>query len=124
MYSLLSSEWKGDSIVFLGDDTPITTKEKNLVLKKLSSERQAWGEAGTDADYVTDKYTCISGLFKASEKEVRNEIAYITDNDFEYNIYGLKRENPYEGLFTRESKFCRYTINHSKKEFLILKIQG
>ena len=117
LYSLLSSEWKGDSIIFLGDETNITEKETNPVLRSLSLERQAWREPGVDADYVIDNYTCISGLFKASEKEVRDEIAYIIDNDFEYNIYGIKRENPYDGLFIRESRFFRYTINHSKKEF-------
>ncbi len=44
LYSLLSSEWKGDSIIFLGDETNITEKETNPVLRSLSLERQAWRE--------------------------------------------------------------------------------
>jgi hypothetical protein len=86
LYDLLSSDWKGDAIIFLGDQTNITDKDTNPVMKRLSAERQAWGEPGYD-------------------------------DDFNYNPYGVKRENPYEGLFIRESSFFRYTINHTKKEF-------
>ena len=118
LYDLLSSDWKGDAIIFLGDQTNITEKDTNLVLKRLSAERLAWGEPGYDADYVFETYRCISGLYKASEEKVRYEIdCMVQDGDFSYNPYGVKRDDPYKGLFIRESSFFRYTINHTKKEF-------
>ena len=46
LYNLLSADWKGDSIVFLGDQTNITEKDTNPVLRRLSAERQAWREPG------------------------------------------------------------------------------
>lgn len=118
LYNLLSSDWKGDAIVFLGDETHITEKDTNPVLRRLSKERQVWGEEGYDADYVLEKYKCISGLFKAAEEEVRHEIDCMVEyDDFEFNYYRVNREAPYDGLFVRDSLFFRYTINHTKKEF-------
>ncbi len=118
LYDLISSEWKGDTIIFLGDQTNITEKDTNPVLRRLSAERQVWGQAGYDADYVFETYKCISGLFKAAEKDVRYDIdCMVKSNDFSYNPYGVKKEAPFEGLFLRESRFFRYTVNHSKKEF-------
>ena len=118
LYNLLATDWKGDSIVFLGDETNITEKDDNQVLQKLSAERQAWDEQGYDYDYVLELYKCISGYFKAAEKEVRREIDWmVQNNDFKINYYGVSHENPYEGLFERESQFFRYTINHTNKEY-------
>lgn len=119
LYSLLSLEWKGDRIVFLGDETEITANDVNPVLRALSSQRKEWNEPGYDHDYVTETYRCISGIFKASEKEVRPEIEWmIQHNDFERgNYYRAKQETPFEGLFARDSRFFRFTINHTKHEF-------
>lgn len=118
LYDLLSSDWKGDAIIFLGDETHISDKDTNPVLQRLSAERKDWGEDGYDADYVIETYKCISGLYKASEEEVRHEIdCMVEEDDFEINYYGVKPEAPYEGLFVRDSRFFRYTINHSKKEY-------
>ncbi len=118
LYNLLSSDWKGDAIVFLGDQTHIMEKDSNLVLRRLSAEKQTWDEHGYDWDYVAETYRCVSGLFKASEKEVRHEIeCFLKYDDFSYNPYRVRKEAPYEGLFMRGSCFFRYTINHSKKEF-------
>ena len=118
LYNLLASDWKGDAIVFLGDQTNITENDKNPVLRRLSAERQAWGEPGYDADYVDEVYQCISGLFRAAEYEVRQEIDYMVENnDFTLNCYRVDPANPYEGLFVRDSRFFRYTVNLSKKEY-------
>lgn len=115
LYNLLSSDWKGDAIVFLGDQTPITEKETNPVLRRLFAE-------GYDTDYEVEFCRCISGLFKAAEEEVRHEIELMFEyDDFEDNIYGVSREKPYEGLFVRDSMFFRYTINHTKKEYFDIK---
>lgn len=118
LYNLLASDWNGDSIVFLGDQTNITEQDTNPVLRSLSAERQEWGEAGYDADYVIATYKCISGLFKAAEKEVRHEIEWMIElGNFEFNYYGVSPNAPYKGLFVMNSSFFRYTINHSKNEY-------
>ena len=118
LYNLLASDWKGDTIVFLGDETHITKKDTNSVLKRLFDERQSWKEPGYDADYVYVFYKNISCLFKASEETVRSEIEWILENDdFESNPFRIDSKSPYQGLFVRDSLFFRYTINHSKKEF-------
>lgn len=121
LYDLLSSDWKGDRIIFLGDEINITKKDTNPVLQKLSAERQAWGEAGYDADYVVDEYKCISGLYKAAEAEVRHEIEIMIESgDFSSNYYRVDPENPYEGLFFKSPKYFRYTVNHIRNEFFDL----
>ena len=118
LYELLSSDWEGDAIVFLGDQTETEKDNANIVLRRLFLEKQMWGQAGYDMDYVYERYKCISGLFKAAEKEVRFEIdGMIKYNDFEFNCYRVKPDDPYEGLFVRDTTSFRFIINHSKKEF-------
>lgn len=118
LYNLLASDWKGDCIVFLGDETNIPDEMTNPTLLKLHAERNIWGEAGYEADYVYEMYKSVSGLFVDAEKEVRPEIEYmLKNNDFQINPYGINIENPYEGLFVRKAQHFRFTINHSKKEF-------
>ena len=118
MYSLLGSDWKGDSIIFLGDETNITEKDTNPVIQRLSAARKQWGEPGNDADYVVDTYKDISGQFKDAEKIVREEIQIMIDSDdFECNYYHVDKENPFAGLFMKPSSYYRYVYNHTKKEF-------
>lgn len=118
LYALLDDEWKNDPLIFLGDEIDITEKDLNPVLQELYMQIKTWGEPGYADDYVTDQYRNISGYFKSSEQEVRPEIqAMIDDNDFEFNYYKVNPDNPFSGLFTREGKHYRYTINRTKKEF-------
>ena len=119
LYSLLASDWKNDHIVFLGDETRVSEADRNPVLQRLFAERKARGEPGCEYDYVEDTYKNVSGLFKAAEETVRNEIEIMIRNDDfdEYNYYRVDKEEPYKGLFVRESSFFQYTINHSKHEF-------
>ena len=118
LYDLLSADWRGDSIVFLGDETDIPGNEMNPVIRRLSDERKDWAESGFIGDYIYEKYKCIDGLYKAAESKVREEICFmIRDKDFGHNIHMVDPEDPFDGLFTREPKFFRYTINHTKKEY-------
>ena len=64
LYSLLASDWKGDSIVFLGDYTKLTDKVTNPVLKRLYEDHKASGIVGYDSDYVEDEYKDIYDRFK------------------------------------------------------------
>lgn len=64
LYTLLSSDWKGDSIVFLGDYTNLTYTVTNPVLKRLYEEHKASGIVGYDSDYVEVEYKDISYRFK------------------------------------------------------------
>ena len=41
----------------------------------------------------------------------------IREKDFSYNLFKVDPSDPYKGLFAREPKCFRYTINHSKKEY-------
>lgn len=121
VYELINTDWNGDELVFLGDETNIDEREDNPTMKKLHQDRMIWGEPGYDADYVTETYRNISGLFKAAEKEVRNEIEFILS---EYrqkrevlNEYGINFGSPYKGLFKREGRSFRFVINDSKREY-------
>ena len=108
VYSLLGSDWKGDSIIFLGDETNITEKDTNPIIQRLSAAHKQWGEPGNDADYVVDTYKDISGLFRDAEKIVREEIQIMIDSDdFECNYYHVDKENPFAGLFMKPSSYYR-----------------
>lgn len=118
LYNLLSSDWKDDDIVWLGEDINIEESETNPVLRRLYEERKTWDDQGTNIDYILEFGRDLSGLFKEAEKEVRKEIAIILDErDDDYNYFRIDYDDPYKGLFERESKSFRYTLNHTKKEY-------
>lgn len=118
LYALLDEDWKNDPIIFLGDGMDITEKDSNPALQELYIQKKAWGETGYANDYVMEQYRNISGFFKLSEQEVRPEIqAMIDDNDFEFNYYKVNPDDPFSGLFTRDGKHYRYTINRTRKEY-------
>ena len=118
LYDLLSSDWKGDFIIFFGDETKIPEDEVNPLIRRIYEECKAWDDSCFIGDYIDAKYKCIDGLYKATEVQVRKEIEYmIREKDFSYNLFKVDPSDPYNGLFTREPKHFRYMINHSKKEF-------
>lgn len=121
LYELLDTDWKGDEIVFLGDETEISDHEQNKTMRQLHDKRKEWGEPGYDSDYVYECYRNVSGLFKAAEKEIREEIGYILSDHREgrevTNQYGIDLDDPFKGLFIREGKQFRFIINETKREY-------
>lgn len=119
LYSLLSNEWKGDHIVYLGEDAKVPKAAGNETLRRI---RQQCLEDNQDRgvyDYYIEEYKCLSGLFKAAEEEVRKEIGIILRDPIHYspNQYGIDLSDPYKGLFNRELAFFRYVINRDRKEY-------
>ena len=118
LYALMSTDWKKDTVIFLGDEITANESNVNPAIRKLFIQHLEWGETGFNSDYVTENYKNISGYFKAAEKEVREDIQSMIENEaFETNYYRIDPKTPFEGLFTRELAFLRYTINHTKAEF-------
>ena len=115
LYALLATDWKDDQIIFLGDETTITEHDTNPVLQKILTQERQYGQP---AHFTYDLCKDISGLFKAAEAEVRADIqSMIEYGAFETNYYKVDLNAPFDGLFTRDSIFFRYTMNHTKKEF-------
>ena len=122
LYELLSTDWKGCHIIFLGDECNAPDNNKNYVIDTIIRHSKESECSGYLFDTVYETYKNVSGLFKATEKEVRNEIGYYldclkSDNYIPPNEYGIDIQNPYEGLFLRLGKTFRYTINHTKKVY-------
>lgn len=118
---LMTGEWKGDHIIFLGDETHIEDIKGNPILEKL--EQQVKDDSVLNerpADMVCETYKNVSSLFKAAEAEVRAEIegslSEYYSPDF-VNEYGFDIADPYKGFFEREGKDFQYTINRSKKVY-------
>lgn len=122
LYELLSDRWKGDPLVFLGDDINIQEDTSVPLLQEL--QRQT---GGTDhIDFIYENYRNVSCLFKKAETEVReNIIGFIEDvqrvSGFRNpNEYGIDIRNPFAGLFSLHGKLFRYVINHTKKVYYSL----
>ena len=118
---LLSDEWKGSRIMFLGDECEapngIATELFQTLLKQSDGLNFPVAEL---YDLIWGSYRNVAGLFKAAEEEARREIEfYLTELGEEtptpFNEYGIDINDPYKGLFLREGKTFKYTINHSKK---------
>ena len=116
--SLLDNEWKGNHIAFIGDYAVVPENPNNETLKILVSGMQSTNVDRDIDGYITDAFQNVSGLFKASEPDVRPEIEWMVEHDdFECNYYHVDRADPFKGLFGRDLAFFRYVINRSRKEF-------
>lgn len=124
LYELLSTQWCGDQIIFVGDEGEIPPETPYSVLQKLNEQ----ASSEDYFDYICDNYRNVSCLFKDAEVEVREEIrCYLEDlkNGHPYasvNEYGIDINDPFAGLFQKSGKDFRYIINHTKKVYYSLDI--
>lgn len=121
LYVLLNDRWKGDHILWFGDETPLTGEEPYEVIRTLYKESVDFGYPGDANSMINESYRNVSGLFSGAEEYVRSEIeAYIEDQRnhtgyYIHNEFGIDIENPFDGLFMEKGRRFRYTINHTKK---------
>lgn len=120
LFDLLSNEWAGNHILWLGDEKSILKDPENDTLKILRKDSLKLGNGVFASDTVYESYKNVSSLFKAAEPIVREEIEFYLEDikNKEYdsiNEYKVDVDNPFEGFFTREGKDFCYTINHTKK---------
>ncbi len=120
---LLNNEWKGNHIVWLGDERGECDCKGNSTLRKLFEHHAAEGRDGYPWDTVYTNYRNLSGLFKEVDQEdILGEISgYLSDRFSKdaHNEYGIDIKNPYKDLFLREGRDFKYTINHNKKIYYI-----
>ncbi len=120
---LLHNEWAGDHIFFMGDEKNIPEDTKNETLKLMYNRTVEFGYPGCPFDTEMEYFKNVGGLFKKAEKEVSTEIGFylhhLEENDDPYlvNEYDIDVSDPYKGLFTREGRDFKYTINHTKKVY-------
>ena len=117
---LLSKEWAGDHVFWMGDEKNISEDTDNVTLRTLYSHSVQIGYPGNAFDTICESYKNVGGLFKAAEEEVRQEIGFYLEDiksadPMMNNEYGIDIENPFDGLFMREGSDFKYTINHTKK---------
>lgn len=120
LWELLSDDWKGCHIVFLGDECDALDEVSNEVLDILVKHQAESSISGYLFDNVYETYRNVSGLFKSAEKSVRDEIAFYlndmkSDTPISPNVYSVDINDPYRGLFLRNGKSFKYIINHTKK---------
>ena len=119
---LLANEWKGSHIIFLGDSMELTRNVDNETLSRLYQHSVESGYEGIGIDTVVETYSNISGMFSASEKEVRHEVElYLKELEIgeadAFNEYSVDPDDPFKGLFVRKGQDFRYTINYTKKVY-------
>jgi len=125
LHSLLNNEWKGDHILWFGDERGVSPSS-NIVIQILYNQSVRIGYPGDAFDMVCESYRNVSGLFKEAEKNVREDIGYyledyLRNGQFDpYNEYGIDPGNPYEGLFLKTGRRFNFTVNHSKKIYYSL----
>ena len=116
LYELLSERWKGDPVVFLGDEANMPEDTTYVLLHDLLAQ------AGTEHyfAFICENYRNVSCLFRDAEKEVREEISnYIyeiksTGSFINANEYGIDFRRPFAGLFSLKGSTFPYILNHTK----------
>ncbi len=122
LHSLLSNEWKGCHVFWMGDETPLpdTIDSELLAIMKAQCDEKGYENIAV-SDMVCENYRNLSGLFKAADAEdIKCEIGYYLDDlkaskSNLVNEYGIDPLNPYDGLFLREGADFQYVINTTKK---------
>lgn len=126
LHVLLANEWRGNRVLWLGDERLVSEDFPNAVIQDLYAQTIEFGYTGDTLELVYGSYRNASCLFKEAEKCVRNEIEcdlkeYRETGRLEhYNEYGIDIEHPYEGLFLKTARRYKYTINHTKKVYYSL----
>lgn len=122
---LLSKEWAGDRVFFMGDEKAIPADTDNETLKTLYRHTFEAGHPGDAFDTIIETYRNISGLFSDAEHDVRREILfYLKDLESGMtglpNEYGIDISKPFEGLFLRNGRDFPFTVDHTKKVYYSL----
>lgn len=117
---LLANEWKSCRILFVGDECSVPEGVAPDLFNIINRHSIELGYEGDIFDTVIESYRNVSGLFKAAEEMAREEIGYhfkeVRDGNInDHNEYGINEKAPFEGLFQRECKKFKYTINYTKK---------
>nr|DAT48803.1 MAG TPA: hypothetical protein [Caudoviricetes sp.] len=126
LHTLLSGKWKGDRVLWLGDECLVSNQFSNNIIQILYDQSVQFGYLGEAFNMIYESYKNISGLFKEAEEEVREEIGYYLAELKNYgklehcNEYGVNLEHPFEGLFIEQGKRYTYIINHTKKIYYLL----
>lgn len=125
LHTLLGDEWKGDHILWFGDERSVSNQFPNSIIQTLYNQSEEFGDPGDAYNMICESYRNVSCLFKEAEMIVREEIGFyledITSGEHDrYNAYGVDLEYPFEGLFIKHGKRYKYTINHTKKVYYSL----
>ena len=124
LHVLLTERWKGDHVIWLGDECAVPAESDNIVFKILGNQCVGYGEQGNVYAMYFETYRNVSGLFKEAENEVRQEIEiYLEELNSKYvihNEYDIDEEHPFDGLFKETARRFKYTINHTKQVYYSL----
>lgn len=117
---LLSNEWKGCRVLWMGDESPLPETVDTGIFSVMKAHCDEIGYERDIFGTVCETYKNVSGFFKSTEECVKKEIGYHLaelkrGNVDDTNEYGIDLLNFFEGLFQREGKDFRYIINRTKK---------
>ena len=117
---LLTSEWKGSHVGFLGENCTAPSNIGEDLFRVILIHAEEMGYPGNIFDTMCESYRNASCLFTGAKESVREGIGYylmeLRDGRFEhYNEYGIDPANPFNGLFLRAGKTFKYTLNHTKR---------
>ena len=123
---LLSKEWRGDRIVYLGDEPDVKRnhpeKAPELFKTFLDQTEEHGGPRSVSYiyDMIIDLYRNVSCLFKGTEEVVREEVSYYLqdleeESEYAINEYKIDPSDPFAGMFRREGKQDGYIVNYTKK---------
>lgn len=125
LYALLSMEWKGDCVLFLGDEGKMPFPSGYDVFRLINRQIQDYHQGDYHYfDFIMETYWNLSALFKDTEPELRPEFERCIDRKLRHHDddrliqeYQMDVEHPFEGLFWRNGMNFRYMINHTKKVY-------
>ena len=118
--NLLFNEWRGCRVFWMGDESLLPEENNSELFSIMKAQCDALGSRGYMFDTVCETYRNVSCLFKAAEKEAKEEIGYYIEDlkrgmDDPVNEYGVNPYSPYDGLFLREGCNFRFIINTTKR---------
>ncbi len=128
LHVLLNDEWKGNRVVWLGDECDEVTPDSDYeIIRYLYSQIKEHHSRDDYFDMICEEYKNISCLFKSAEKVVRNEVRIYLESLKEENTgyqmrneYGIDVNNPFENMFHKSGRRFKYTVNHTKRVYYSL----
>ncbi len=121
LHTLLSGEWKGDRVVWFGDEISVSDQSPYNVIRTMYERSVDYGNPGDAFDMICETYRSVSCLFVEAENQVREEIGYYLQG---YQEKGKYEDYNEHAAIELSSRFLHLSLEKQALKYILLRHKG
>jgi len=118
LQELLHTNWRGDRVVWLGDEVNFSDEYQESKSSKITNKELL--QIIPNNDDIDLTYKNVSCLFEYARYTVTEDVeSYLENPEYSVNKYMIDIKDPYKGMFEKSiyGYVYKYVINYSKEIF-------